>query len=97
MVSLNRTNEGQISAKLHLENTYGWTAEDILYNIFEVPTTRNYYLANEIGDILSLVSHKDQNLDLIKNKVSELKKIKLQLKEEDPLKNVINKLIEKFD
>ena len=86
-----------IKAEISSENTYGWSAEDILYNIFKVPTTRNYYLANNIGNILSLISEKEQNIELIKHKVSELKDIQLNLKKEDPLQSIIAKLIEKFD
>ena len=85
-----------ISAEFIEKNTYGWTAEDVLYNIFKAPTTRNYYLANEIGEILKLISKKEQNIGEIKKKVAELKKININLNEVDPLKDIVEKLIDKF-
>jgi len=96
MISLKRNPYGEIKPRTHDENTYGWTAEDILYNIFEVPTVRNFYLADKVGDILSLISKEEQNIDEIKKHVSELKNIHLELKDIDPLKQIIEKLVERF-
>jgi hypothetical protein len=85
-----------IKAEFIKKNTYGWSAEDVLYNIFKTPTTRNYYLANEIGDIIKLISAKEQNIEKIKKRVTELKQINVNLKEVDPLKDIVEKLIDKF-
>jgi len=90
------TAESPIKAELIESNTYGWSAEDVLYNIFAVPTIRNYYLANKIGDILSLISKKDQNIEKIKKETVELKKVRINLKDIDPLKDIVGKLIDKF-
>lgn len=95
IVSLRRRN-GEIKAESERENTYGWAADDILYNVFEIPTIRNYYLASEIGDILKLVAEKDQNLGEIKRRVAELRKIDIKLRDIDPLKDIVDKLIDKF-
>ena len=96
IISLKKEENGGIKAYTHPENTYGWSTEDILLNIFEVTTVRNYYLADKIGNILTLISDKDQNINEIKTKVRELKKIKTQLKEIDPLKEIMDKLFKKF-
>ena len=77
-------------------NTYGWSAEEVLYNVFELPTTRNYYLASEVGDILSLISEREKNIQEISNRVSNLKKLHLELNDIDPLKEIIENLIKRF-
>ncbi|MDD5691636.1 MAG: AAA family ATPase [Candidatus Omnitrophica bacterium] len=90
------TPESPIKAELIESNTYGWSAEDVLYNIFGAATTRNLYLANEIGDLLKEISTGDYNSESINNKIRELNRVKLQLKDVDPLKAVIEKLNKKF-
>ena len=60
-------------------------------------TTRNYFIADKVGEILELVSKPNRNETLIKEKVQDLVKLNvLHLSEEDPLNSVIKKLIEKY-
>ncbi len=78
-------------------DTFGWSAEEVLLEIFNVPTTRNYFIADRIGDILELVSKKDRNENLIREKVlSLLNKNVINLSDNDPLKSVWNKLVSKY-
>lgn len=78
-------------------DTFGWSAEEVLLEIFNVPTTRNYFIADKIGDILELVSKKDRNENLIREKVLSLvNKNVMNLSDNDPLKSVWNKLVSKY-
>jgi hypothetical protein len=76
------------------ETTYGRSAEDILYNVFNMPTTRNYYLGSDLDEILKAITFGtiDQS---IRQKVNKLREVQTYLKETDPLKLLINKIIEK--
>jgi hypothetical protein len=73
-------------------NTFGWSAEDVLLNIFKVPTTRNYFIAERIGLILKKAAL-HSNLDEYKD---ELIGYRTGLKEEDPLHYTITKIAEKL-
>lgn len=80
-------------------NTYGLSVEDILWNVFQVPTTRNYYLANMVGDILKTLSKLNKSAEEIKalkGKKMELIQINNKLKEIDPLKKVLDIVLEKI-
>jgi|JI10StandDraft_1071094.scaffolds.fasta_scaffold17479_4 hypothetical protein len=77
-------------------DTYGWSAEDVLYNVFQVTTTRNYFVALEIGEILKLVAKKDIDFVTLNSKKGELEKIKSALKPTDPLKSLIEKVQKEF-
>lgn len=78
-------------------NTFGWSAEQILLEVFKVPTTRNYYIAEKVGDILEMVSKVERDDNKIKQKVMELIASNIvSLSKEDPLKPVIDRLIEKY-
>ena len=98
VVALDRiSNTGVIVAKLLNRNTYAWSAEEVLLKVFKVPTTRNYFIADKVGEILELVSKSIRDDDLIRNKVRELVDNNIQnLSTEDPLKPVINRLLEKY-
>jgi predicted ATP-dependent endonuclease of OLD family len=96
IVTFKRNAQKDIEAQTPKLNTYGWSAEEVLYDVFELPTTRNYYLANEVGDILSLVSEKEKNIQEITKRVNHLKKFHLELNDIDPLKEIIGSLIERF-
>ena len=78
-------------------DTFGWSAEQVLLDVFNVPTTRNYYVADRVGEILDLISMPDKNINLIKEKVLSLKDNGiLNLNDIDPLKDVITLLIKKY-
>lgn len=80
-------------------NTYGWSAEEILLNVFQTPSTRNYYLSEELGNIFQLISEEpnERNVKEIKSKIEKLKKLDLTgLSKSDPLKDVVNQLFLKF-
>ncbi len=77
-------------------NTYGWSAEDVLYNIFDVPSTRNFYVAKEVGSLLKEISKKEINSSQITNKIKELSNLKRSLKENDPLRSLIIKVEKEF-
>ncbi|MEN9522931.1 MAG: hypothetical protein RL065_1308 [Bacteroidota bacterium] len=80
-------------------NTYGWSAEEILLNVFQTPSTRNYYLSEELGNIFQLISEEpnERNVKEIKSKIEKLKKLDLTgLSKSDPLKDVVNQLFQKF-
>jgi predicted ATPase len=78
-------------------NTFGWSAEEVLLDVFNVSTTRNFFIADSIGEILELVSKKDRNESLISEKVLSLfDKNVIELSDSDPLKSVWSKLISKY-
>lgn len=94
-----RRNENNIEIieSLGKLNTFGWSAEEVLLEVFNVPTTRNYFIADRIGEILELVSNKDRNENLIREKVLSLEnKNIINLSDNDPLKSVWNKLVSKY-
>jgi len=77
--------------------TFGWSAEQVLLEIFKVPTTRNYYIADKIGEILELISYKERDEIKIRELVRELIDSNIiRLSVEDPLRPVVDRLIEKY-
>ena len=89
-------NDGKtIIGDLLSEPTYGWSAEDILLDVFKTPSTRNYYLSQRISRMLELIADKQ-------NETEEYRQLRKQvipfydvLKDTDPLKDIIALLKDK--
>ncbi|MGO4344524.1 AAA family ATPase [Paenibacillus sp. MCAF9] len=98
IVSLHQAVESdEIIVKLHDENTFGWSVEDILYNIFGVITTRNLYVAKEVDSFLEKYSLSLVPEEVLKQEIPKLEYINSNLKDTDPLKLVIQKILDRFD
>ena len=75
-------------------NTYGWSAENVLLNVFGVATSRNFYIAERLSQIFKVAAN-SKHPDLSEYKV-ELLEWHNQLKASDPLHYTIEKLIERM-
>lgn len=70
-------------------STLGWSAESILYNVFEVSATRNYYFEQDVQKLLSFISSKSDNKTEMVRLINKLKNYILP--NEDPLNTIIIK------
>jgi predicted ATP-binding protein involved in virulence len=70
-------------------NTFGWAAEDVLYKVFDVRTTRNYYTEVDMRELLYLISEKHKNKNDLRNIINRLESIRLS--EIDPLNLILKK------
>jgi len=85
-----------IKSELLPNSTFGWSAEDILLNIFDMPTSRNYYLSTIISEALELISKGEKDSKKFRDIKKKLVKFEPNMKEHDPLKLII-KTIFKVD
>ncbi|WP_439554044.1 AAA family ATPase [Flavobacterium macrobrachii] len=88
VTALNRDIEtSKLDARLLSGNTFGWSAEDVLYNVFNVRSVRNYFIQADLTDLLGLISENSKNKVKIMSLVKKLNE--LQTSENDPLKAVL--------
>lgn len=90
-----KNNKNIIESKLIDTSTYGLSAEDILLNIFKLPTSRNYYLSQLVTEALEIFASHKKDITRLKTIQFELSEIVHLLKEQDPLKKVITAIIDK--
>lgn len=88
VVSL-KNKKGIIYANGLEKPTYGWSAEDILLNVFEMETTRNFDLYQSVSKALLLLSDNKRSNDELKLIQSNLKSFYPSLLDNDPIKAVI--------
>ncbi|WP_018615263.1 AAA family ATPase [Segetibacter koreensis] len=85
----NNENAGQISANLLTAQTYGWSAEEVLYSIFDVKTTRNKYLEEDLRFLLHNIAIKSTEYAEMQRIVEKLKSLKFSAS--DPITLIIAK------
>jgi predicted ATPase len=93
VIVMNRSTE-TYSAVTYKSDTYSWSAEDILYNVFSVPSSRNYYIASDVEEVIKAISTQKISEEIIA-KINTFEKILPNLKNADPLKTIIEKILER--
>jgi hypothetical protein len=68
-------------------DTFGWSAEDVLYNIFNVRSSLNYYLEADLTELLGMIANNIKDVDKIESILNKLNK--LPKRANDPLQEII--------
>ncbi len=82
--------DGQLRNELLDIDTEGWSPENILYRIFGVANTRNFYLESDIRSALSIIANREGNIDELQNILERLSRFNLV--DNDPLIGIINSI-----
>lgn len=88
-----KKNQGILEIESRVGNTYGWSAENILYDVFGVPSCRNLYLTSDVQEILNVITRggdKD-----ISEGINKLKNLYPNLSVSDPIRIVIKEILKK--
>lgn len=87
--------KNKINCENVLPNTYGWSAEQILFDVFNMFTDRNYYISLIVETIIKEMEKANPNQDIIDENKKKLEKIypSLKLKENDPFYVIIKSIL----
>ena len=77
-------------------DTYGWSAEQVLLDVFKVGTDRNRYLAEVVGNLMERIGEKNIKPDEVIEKLYFIKKVADNLSDIDPMKRVIRTILDSF-
>lgn len=92
-----RKENGNISSIEIQRDTFGWSAEQVLLDVFEVSTTRNYVVAERLGLLLDFIAKENSTKSQIRNKFFELGMKKFDsLPAEDPLKFAYDTIVKEY-
>lgn len=94
IVVMGRDKKGNITSEFYKEETYGWSAENILLNVFNVPAARNYYFAEKVQEVLNILACKHKDMDRYRTLMKEINKVEPYLSDSDPLKSIVKMLNE---
>lgn len=73
---------------------YAWSAENILLEVFKVPSTRNFYFAQKIEEALELLGDYERNTERLKEINNEIQNVVENLHHNDPLKGIAEIILE---
>lgn len=87
---------GNLESHQISENTYGWSAEEVLLKVFKTATDRNRYFGERIANLLEKMGNCEINPDAVSSELNELQEISLHLSDVDPMKMVLNTIVEAY-
>lgn len=88
-------NGNLISATIS-ENTFGWSAEEVLFKVFKTATDRNRYFGERIGKLLEQMGNNTISPEDVTGELTELQEISMHLSDIDPMKMVLNTIVEAY-
>ncbi len=77
----------KVTAEPLERSTYGWSAEEVLYKVFNLRSTRNYFFEISLRELLHLISNKSDNKERIMALCKDLKNTELD--RNDPLTQIL--------
>ena len=87
VISLITDEKGNVSNQTLEYDTFGWSAENVLYRVFGVGTLRNHYLEMDLRSLLSMVSTGSNEYAKMRDILGSLQRFKIT--PDDPLLKII--------
>jgi predicted ATP-binding protein involved in virulence len=98
IIGIDIDGQGNLKINKTPKNTYGWSAEQILLDVFKVATTRNYFLTKTITDVLKELSKSEPEYSLVKEKLEQIIFLEsTDFKEHDPMKEIFLELTKLYN
>lgn len=85
--------DGNLIANRIEENTYGWSAEEVLLKVFKTATDRNRYFGERIAKLLEQMGNDTITKEAVADELDDLQEISQHLSDVDPMKMVLNTII----
>lgn len=88
--------DGNLIANRIEENTYGWSAEEVLLKVFKTATDRNRYFGERIAKLLEQMGNDTITKEAVADELDDLQEISQHLSDVDPMKMVLNTIIDAY-
>ena len=96
MICWKKDKNGNLVANQIAGNTYGWSAEEVLLKVFKTATDRNRYFGERIAKLLEQMGNDTISTEAVADELNELQEISQHLSDVDPMKMVLNTIIEAY-
>ena len=88
--------EGNLLSTQISECTYGWSAEEVLLKVFKTATDRNRYFGERIVKLLEQMGDNTIEPKDVADELKELQEISVHLSDVDPMKAILNTIVEAY-
>lgn len=96
VTQVEKDENGNLNSTKISECTYGWSAEEVLLKVFKTATDRNRYFGERIGKLLEKMGDNTISPKEVKAELKELKEISMHLSDIDPMKMILNTIVETY-
>lgn len=96
VTQIEKDDKGKLSATNISESTYGWSAEEVLLKVFKTATDRNRYFGERVGTLLEKMGNNTISPKDVANELKELQEISRHLSDIDPMKMILNTIVETY-
>lgn len=96
VIQVEKDEKGNLNYTRISECTYGWSAEEVLLKVFKTATDRNRYFGERIGKLLEKMGNNTISPKEVKAELKELKEISMHLSDIDPMKMILNTIVETY-
>ena len=96
VTQLENDRDGLLRATTIKESTYGWSAEEVLMKVFKTVTDRNRYFGERIGKLLEQMANNTIIPKDVETELEEMQEISLHLSDVDPMKAILNTIVETY-
>ena len=96
VTQLEKDEKGNLNATAISECTYGWSAEEVLLKVFKTATDRNRYFGERIGRLLEKMGNNSIHPKEVTDELKELQEISRHLSDIDPMKTILNTIVETY-
>lgn len=93
---IEKDSEGKLKSTAIAECTYGWSAEEVLLKVFKTATDRNRYFGERIGKLLEEMGNNTITPEKVRGELKELQEISMHLSDIDPMKKVLNTIVDAY-
>ena len=87
---------GNLNSTTISESTYGWSAEEVLFKVFKTATDRNRYFGERIGKLLEQMGNNAISPKEVSGELMELQEISMHLSDIDPMKTILNTIVDAY-
>lgn len=96
VTQIEKDEKGEMNTTIISESTYGWSAEEVLLKVFKTATDRNRYFGERIGKLLEKMGNNTIKREEVSKELKELQEISMHLSDIDPMKKILNTIIETY-
>lgn len=96
VIQLEKDEKGNLNAEAISECTYGWSAEEVLLKVFKTATDRNRYFGERIGRLLEKMGNNSIKPREVADELKELQEISRHLSDIDPMKKILNTIVDAY-
>lgn len=96
VTQIEKDDKGKLTATNISESTYGWSAEEVLLKVFKTATDRNRYFGERVGTLLEKMGNNTISPKDVTSELKELQEISQHLSDIDPMKMILNTIVETY-